>query len=124
MESKRAVLIVSHGSRSKDAVAEFNQVVNLVAQRYTKSIVRGASMELAQPDIPTAVKELVELGILHIDVVPYFLFMGNHIKNDIPQILEEQKLLYPQLEVRFGKPIGVNPLLADILIERAEELNS
>lgn len=123
MESKRAVLIVSHGSRSKEAVAEFNQVVQLVSQRYTQSIVRGASMELSLPDIPTAVKELVELGVTHIDVIPYFLFMGNHIKKDIPQILDEQKTLYPQLSVRFGKPIGVNPLLADILIQRAEELN-
>lgn len=123
MESKRAVLIVSHGSRSKEAVAEFNQVVNLVTERYTKSIVRGASMELADPDIPTVVKELVELGVSHIDVIPYFLFMGNHIKNDIPEILEEQKSLYPQISFRFGKPIGVNPLLADILIERVAELN-
>ncbi len=122
MKTDSAVLIVSHGSRSSQAFAEFNQVVKLVSNRYQKSIVRGASMEINQPDIPTAIKELVEQGISQINVVPYFLFMGNHTKKDIPQIIENQKNIYPQLNVKIAKPIGVSSLLADILIERADEL--
>jgi len=124
METKKAVLIVSHGSRSKDAVAEFHQVVEAVSGRYKTTEVKGAFMELSQPDIPTVVKELSEGGITEIAVIPYFLFMGNHIKQDIPEILEEQKALYPHLNFKFGRPIGFEPLLGDILIKRIEEVEA
>ena len=124
METRKAVLIVSHGSRSKDAVTEFHQVVEAVSSRYKTTKVKGAFMELSEPDIPTVVKELSESGITEIAVIPYFLFMGNHIKHDIPEILNEQKAIYPHLNFEFGRPIGFEPLLGDILIKRIEEVEA
>ena len=124
METRKAVLIVSHGSRSKDAIAEFHQVVEAVSSRYKTTEVKGAFMELSQPDIPAVVKELSETGVTDITVIPYFLFMGNHIKQDIPEILEEQKALYPHLNFKFGRPIGFEPLLSDILVQRIEEVEA
>ena len=124
METRKAVLIVSHGSRSKDAVAEFHQVVEAVSSRYKTTEVKGAFMELSQPDIPAVVKELSETGVTDITVIPYFLFMGNHIKHDIPEILNEQKAIYPHLNFEFGRPIGFEPLLSDILIQRIEEVEA
>lgn len=121
MENKKAVLIVSHGSKSQDAVDQFDQVVALVQQNGNFPIVKGAHMELALPDIPTVIKDLVDAGNTEIVVVPYFLFNGNHIKNDIPEILNEQKQLYPDVAFRFGDPIGFEPLMADILVKRAAE---
>jgi sirohydrochlorin cobaltochelatase len=121
MENKKAVLIVSHGSRSQDAVDQFGQVVSMVQQNGHFPIVKGAHMELAQPDIPTVIKDLVDAGNTEIVVVPYFLFNGNHIKNDIPEILNGLKLLYPDVAFKFGDPIGFEPLMADILLKRAVE---
>jgi sirohydrochlorin ferrochelatase len=121
MERKKAALIVGHGSRSKEAVAQFNQVVEQVRQNAGFSVVMGAHMELAEPDIPTVIKELADAATTDIVVVPYFLFMGNHIKKDIPDILNEQRLLYPHITFKLGNPIGFEPLVADILIKRATE---
>lgn len=124
MENKKAVLIVCHGSRSKDAIAEFQQVVEMVATNYPAADVKGAFMELSQPDIPTVVKQFVDCGESELLVIPYFLFMGNHIKKDIPEILNQQKELYPELTIKFGRPIGFEPLLSDILIKRIEEADA
>ena len=121
MERKKAALIVGHGSRSQEAVAQFNQVVDRVRLNAGFSVVMGAHMELAEPDIPTVIKELADAAITDIVVVPYFLFMGNHIKKDIPDILNEQRLLYPHITFKLGNPIGFEPLVADILIKRATE---
>ncbi len=121
MERKKAALIVGHGSRSQEAVAQFNQVVDRVRLNAVFSVVMGAHMELAEPDIPTVIKELADAAITDIVVVPYFLFMGNHIKKDIPDILNEQRLLYPHITFKLGNPIGFEPLVADILIKRATE---
>ncbi len=121
MERKKAALIVGHGSRSQEAVAQFNQVVDRVRLNAVFSVVMGAHMELAEPDIPTVIKQLADAATTDIVVVPYFLFMGNHIKKDIPDILNEQRLLYPHITFKLGNPIGFEPLVADILIKRATE---
>jgi sirohydrochlorin cobaltochelatase len=121
MENKKAVLIVSHGSRSNDAIAQFEKIVELVRLNSGFPLVKGAHMELAQPDIPTVMKEMAVTGVTEIVVVPYFLFMGNHIKNDIPEILDGLKPLYPNIHIKFGNPIGFEPVMADILIRRTIE---
>jgi sirohydrochlorin ferrochelatase len=78
-------------------------------------------MELASPDIEETVKIIAEKNILQIIIVPYFLYEGNHIKFDIPEIIEKLKVKYPEIVFKFGKPIGFEPALADILIKRAQE---
>ena len=121
MKNEKAVLVVAHGSRSTDAVAEFEKVVGLVRTKISEAIVKGAHMELAQPDIATVTRELAEAGAKEIVVVPYFLFMGNHIKQDIPEIINEQRLLYPQIKFKLGKPFGVDSLIAELLEKRIYE---
>ena len=121
MKNGKAVLVVAHGSRSNDAVAEFEKVVGLVRTKISESVVKGAHMELAEPDIATATKELADEGVKEIVVVPYFLFMGNHIKQDIPDIINEQRLLYPQIKFKLGKPFGADSLIAELLEKRIIE---
>ena len=121
MKNGKAVLVVAHGSRSNDAVAEFEKVVGLVRTKISETVVKGAHMELAQPDIATVTRELAEAGAKEIVVVPYFLFMGNHIKQDIPEIINEQRLLYPQFNFKLGKPFGADSLIAELLEKRIFE---
>lgn len=123
MKNTKAILIVSHGSRSSDAIEEFNSVVNLVRLSGEFSIVKGAHMEISQPDIPSAVKDIAEAGSDEIIVVPYFLFQGNHIKKDIPEILNGLRAIYPNINIKLSNPIGFEPLMAQILINRAKEVD-
>jgi sirohydrochlorin ferrochelatase len=122
MSSNQALLIVGHGSKSAEAIHEFGQIIDEIRKRSVFTLVKGAHMELAQPDIPTGIREIAEAGVKNITVVPYFLFMGNHIKYDIPEILDEQRKLYPDVTIRFAKPLGFDPIIADIIIKRANEL--
>jgi sirohydrochlorin ferrochelatase len=121
MSPNKALLIVGHGSRSAEAIREFEQIIDEVRKKSGFTLVRGAHMELAQPDIPSCISEIAEAGIVHITVVPYFLFMGNHIKYDIPEILNEQKKRYPDIHIHFARPFGFDPMIADIIIKRANE---
>jgi sirohydrochlorin cobaltochelatase len=118
---KKALLIVGHGSKSKDAVEIFEKIINLVKQKANYEFVFGAHMELAVPSIEKTVAELTKNSVKEIIIIPYFLYEGNHIKFDIPKIIEKLKLDYPDVKFKFGKPIGFEPVLADILIKRAAE---
>lgn len=119
---KRAVLIVGHGSRSKDAQDIFNKIVQLVKDKSDYSIVEGAHMEICEPSIPSVVEEIIQKQVEEILVVPYFLYEGIHIKEDIPEIIEELSKKHTGVKFKMARPIGAEPMLADILIERAKEI--
>jgi len=119
---KRAILIVGHGSRSKDAQNIFNKIVQFVKDKSDYSIVEGAHMELCEPSIPDVVGKMVQNHVEEILVVPYFLYEGIHIKEDIPEIIEELSKKYTGLKFKMARPIGAEPMLADILIDRAKEI--
>jgi sirohydrochlorin ferrochelatase len=122
MDDNKAILVVSHGSRSREAAVEFEQIVALLGARGRYSLVKHAYGELCQPDIPTAIGEIVGLGYSDIIVVPYFLFSGRHTQKDLPAVIEEQLAKHPHLSIVLGKPLGVDVLLADLLEKRVEEV--
>lgn len=115
----KALIIISHGSRSKDAVDAFNQVVDMVRQKDQFQLVAGASMEHSEPNIPQTIAQVAKTGVTEIIFAPYFLYEGIHIKEDIPQLLNEISPNYPNITFKMAKPIGVEPVLADILLDRA-----
>ncbi|MGL4252434.1 MAG: sirohydrochlorin chelatase [Fusobacteriaceae bacterium] len=120
-----AILIVGHGSRSSQAQSDFENVINMVDKKLTKELVRGAHMENAHPNIPTVIQNILneQPETKTIKVVPYFLYSGIHIKEDIPEILEDMREQYPNIDFKLGKAIGAHKSMADILVERVSELS-
>jgi len=86
-DNKTAVLLISHGSR----LPYGKEVITNLADMYretTNYIVGVGYMEVGEPDISTAIDELVDGSeIERIIAVPVFLAHGVHTKKDIPKIL-------------------------------------
>ncbi|GIW48640.1 MAG: cobalamin biosynthesis protein CbiX [Caloramator sp.] len=112
----KAILLIGHGSRAKEAKDVFIKVSNGLQER-VKSKVYIAFMENATPSIEDAFVSIREDGVRYVDVLPYFLFEGIHIKEDIPEILREMKEKY-DVEIEFKRPIEYHELIIDILIDR------
>lgn len=119
---KKGLVIIGHGSRSKDAVDAFFQVVEIVRSKGDFEIVEGAFMELSAPPIPEVVAKVVGTGVKEVILVPYFLYEGIHIKEDIPQLIEEISKKYSGIKLKLARPIGVESVLADILLARAKAI--
>jgi len=120
---KKGLLIIGHGSRSNEAKKGFSDMIDIVKEKTDKYIIKGAYMEISKPFIPEVVEEMVNEDIKDITVVPYFLYEGIHIKEDIPHIIEELDNKYEGVNFKISKPLGVEPVLGDILLERAESVN-
>lgn len=118
---KTAMLIVGHGSKSRDAVNAFEKLVALIKEKNRYEIVAGAHMELAEPGIIETVDEIAKQDPEMIIIAPYFLYEGMHIKKDIPEMIEDMRKKYPRIKFKFAKPIGFEPMLADIILKRAAE---
>ena len=115
-----ALIILGHGSRNPAATEQFHDLVAQLRARGQERVY-PAFMELAAPSLADAVGEAVAAGVDEIVVQPCFLFDGNHIRRDIPEMLAGFASGHPAVAFRFGRPLGPDARVADILLERAEE---
>ena len=112
---------MGHGSRSPEAKAQFLQIIDALKRQYDTTLVLPSFMELAEPRLQAAMLQAVESGAQEVLVIPCFLFQGMHIKDDIPAMLDALASTHPGVTVRFGRPIGPDPRIADILVDRVKE---
>jgi len=117
-----AILIVGHGSREPRANEGFEALVAAYrdhhGERSGHTEITHAYVELARPAIDDA---LAELGQRHrrVIVVPLFLFLVGHTKNDIPIALARARNAAPGVEFIATRELGVHPALVEIAFARA-----
>ena len=119
---QRAIVIVDHGSRRREANALVEEIAASLGARIPDHIVRHAHMELEPPSLADSVAECVAEGAREIAVHPYFLGPGNHTSDDIPRLAREAAATHPGVSVMVTPPIGPHPLLEEIVLERVREV--
>lgn len=116
---KQALLVMVHGSPRPIANEDMFAVVEVVRERGVFPLVAVGFMEINAPSIPEAIADLVQQGAERVIAVPYFLHTGNHVTDDLPSLLEEAQARYSQVEFVMGDYLGHDPILADVIAERA-----
>lgn len=111
------ILILAHGSREKQTEKTFEAVVSMVREKISKPLII-AYMEFSQQNIEKGLDQLVEHGVTSVRVVPYFLFSGIHIREDIPNELSAYTEKHPDIQITMADTLGADPRLADILVDR------
>ena len=117
MAADPALLVIGHGSRDPAGVAEYWQFVDLVT-RTADVPVGGGFIELAEPDLDTAVDKLVADGTEHIVAVPLVLLGAGHMKLDGPAALERGRRRHPGVRFDYARALGIHPLVLDVAADR------
>ncbi|MFM0499297.1 sirohydrochlorin chelatase [Paraburkholderia caffeinilytica] len=76
-----------------------------------------AFLELMEPDLPTAVGDLVSDGCSVVTVVPVFFGQGGHVRKDLPAVVERCRGLYPSAEIRCAVAVGEDEGVLDAVAE-------
>jgi sirohydrochlorin ferrochelatase len=113
----KGVLVIAHGSRAKETEASLEAVLSLVKEKLPETVIEYAFMEFSDRTVEKGVSALAEKGVTEIKVVPYFLFMGVHLKEDIPEMVAACAGKF-QIKFTIGEPLGFDERLADILADR------
>jgi sirohydrochlorin cobaltochelatase len=113
-----AWLLVGHGTRDAAGLAEFDQTVRLVAERAGGHCVRHAFLELAEPSIEDAVRDLYHAGIRRVVVVPLLLFAAAHSKRDIPNAMARAESNFADLRWRQTPHFGCHEKIFDLARQR------
>ncbi len=118
---KNALLVMVHGSPRPASNGAMFEVVEQVRATGAYELVNVGFMELNEPTIPDAIAQLVAGGATSVIAVPYFLHTGTHVADDLPTLLEEAQAQYPHVSFSMGDYLGHDPLLMDVLAERARQ---
>lgn len=121
-ERKTGILLVTHGSKLKEANWAMFPIVREIRRRLGNDCIAPCFMELGRPDIPTAVRKLARRGCNHLFVHAFFLAPGRHLQEDIPAILRQALEEHPGVTFEIGKPMFSDPGLTDLVEQRLSHL--
>jgi len=81
-----------------------------------------AFFALVRPNLHDQVAELASRGVQRIVVLPYFLFQGQHVSVDIPNILAQCRVWFPQVTVELMATLENDPAVETVVVERLRPL--
>lgn len=118
-EAPFAVVLFAHGSRD----ARWREPVEAVARRMTarrpEVPVACAYLELVEPDLPAAAGRLIAGGARALRVVPLFLGMGKHVREDLPRLVDALRAAHPDVVFSLAPAVGETTEVIDLLADIA-----
>jgi sirohydrochlorin ferrochelatase len=117
----KAIVVLGHGSRVPEANASMVQVASVLKEKYSYPVVEVCNMSRLGPNLEEALKNCMEAGSTDITVIPYFLHEGLHMRLDIPKMMHEYALRYPHVRFVFGRSLGFDESLVDLVHKRILE---
>lgn len=109
------VIVFAHGSRDPLWRAPVEAVARRIAERAPHTRVGTAYLELTEPDLPTVARDMVTAGVKRLHVLPMFLGMGKHAREDLPQLMEALRREHPAVTFEQLPTAGEDPRLIDLL---------
>jgi len=111
----QATILFGHGSR--DPV--WRVPIDTVAQRMLmidpQCCVRCAFLEITAPDLASTTAELVALGVRRITIVPMFLGVGRHAREDLPVLVKALERDYPEIRFMLQPSVGEDARVVELL---------
>ena len=114
-EQERGTILLAHGSRDPLWRQPMEAVAERIRQLAPAIQVRCAYLEITAPDLAASTAELVQQGVSFITIVPMFLGIGKHARNDLPVLLAALKASHPQVSFVLRPAIGEEAQMIELL---------
>jgi sirohydrochlorin cobaltochelatase len=117
--SARATILFGHGSRDPLWRLPIEAVANQIRTIAPEVQVRCAYLELSEPDLPSTAADLASLGVVSITVVPMFLGVGRHAREDLPLLMAALRAQHPQVEFEQKLAMGEHAQVIELMAKIA-----
>jgi len=117
---KTSVILLGHGSQADGGNVALRDVAVLIKDMGGLEVI-PAYLQFCEPSLPQAIESAVANGAKKIVVMPYFLYLGNHVAKDIPEELDMLRKKHPAVEMVMPPHPGAHPKLAEIVLERIKD---
>ena len=114
-----AIVLFAHGSRDPAWQRPMLAVAQRIRDQVPHAWVACAYLELTEPSLPQAVAQAVALGHGHIRVLPMFLGVGKHVREDLPVLMAQLHQDHPQVRFDLQAAVGEQSAVLDALARAA-----
>jgi precorrin-8X/cobalt-precorrin-8 methylmutase len=123
---KAGIVILAHGSRGERGTVEVPETLKKVTESLKTLLpsgveIAGAALRFNHPSLKEAVEALILSGVNRIVILPYFLFSGRHITEDIPHLMEMLESQYPEVQFTAANTLGNDELFVGLVVDRIQE---
>jgi sirohydrochlorin cobaltochelatase len=119
MSSKNAIILFGHGSRDALWHLPIQAVAERIRTTSPTTTVTCAYLELTEPSLGDAAAALISTGVSDITILPMFLGVGRHAREDLPALIAELKQNHPKIAFQVQPAVGENPAVLDLLAQIA-----
>jgi len=119
MAAIRGIVLLAHGSRDPLWRQPIERVAARMREHDAQALVSCAYLELTEPDLATATLQLAAQGARSIRVVPMFLGVGQHVRDDLPRLVAEVGARYPHVPLTLEPAIGEDARLIELMAKIA-----
>ena len=116
-----AVILFAHGSPVPEANQGIAELASRVQEDMPGAVVLPAFLDSTQPDLGATVAEAVGRGASRLVVMPYFLTVGLHLRRDLPRLIAEQRVRFPQVEILVSESLEGYAGMAGAVADRVRE---
>jgi sirohydrochlorin cobaltochelatase len=117
--ASHSIILFAHGSRDPLWKLPIEAVAHRICARHPDVTVACAYLELTTPDLPTVAAQMIASGTLKIRIVPMFLGVGRHAREDLPVLVAQLEQDNPQVAFELQSAVGENPSLIDLMAQIA-----
>jgi sirohydrochlorin cobaltochelatase len=114
-----AIILFAHGSRDPLWHKPIQAVAARIAKRAPDTPVRCAYLELTEPDLPHVANDLIAEGANSLCIVPLFLGVGRHAREDLPALIQTLQAQHPSVLITCQPAVGEQERLLDLLADLA-----
>ena len=114
-DNTRGTILFAHGSRDPLWRQPIEAVASHIQQLAPAVHVRCAYLEHTLPDLATSAAELASLGVMSITVVPMFLGVGRHARDDLPVLMAALQASHPQVAFELRPAIGEETQVIELM---------
>ena len=118
----RGVIVFAHGSRDPLWRLPVESVAQQIERSDPAARVSCAYLELCEPDMATAARQMVAQGVSRVRVLPLFFGMGKHAREDLPVLMAGLQADHPGVVFEKLPAAGEDPRLTALLAQLALEV--
>ena len=119
LNAQTGVILFAHGSRDPLWRLPIDAVAQQMTERWPGLAVACAFLELTTPDLASTVEAMMMRGMTHLRIVPMFLGVGRHAREDLPALVNDLTQAYPQVQFELLPAIGEHPAMTQLMADIA-----
>ena len=113
----RGIVLFAHGARDAEWARPFEAIRDRIRAARPECPIELAYLEIMAPTLEESVEALLGAGASAITVFPIFMAQGEHLKRDIPRIVEAIREANPHVPIAVETALGEVPELLDAIAE-------